>query len=220
MSKKLLPIPLVLLIPIVLLIVVIIAAVYRFSLTDEEIYAKQGVTVKTEQADETDTVMHKLFALKDAQPWLVSVPESLSKAHLSQVVGELENSRAKGFYSVDGQRGEVVLNFFKITPLNYGDPSEAMTFVVPYAVTTQGTGVFHYLGLFRLKHNEKVVEQLDYIFIADRAQNVDVATDEPFDVSESVVVRYLAHSASQPLSEIPSEQIEKFIKVKPKRFVK
>ncbi|MBD1558209.1 hypothetical protein HC752_14825 [Vibrio sp. S9_S30] len=220
MSKKILPIPLVLLIPILLLGVVIIAAVYRFSLTDEEIYAKQGRTVKSEQTAETDPVMLKLFALEDAQPWLVSVPESLSKAQLSQVVGELEKARAKGFYSVDGQRGEVIVNFLKITPLNYGDPSEAMTFVAPYAVTTQGTGVFHYLGLFRLMHNEKVVKQLDYIFIADRAQNVDVATDEPFDVSESVVVRYLAHSESQPLSETPNEEVEKRIKVGPTRFIK
>ncbi|GLQ76292.1 hypothetical protein [Vibrio penaeicida] len=220
MSKKLLPIPLVLLIPIVLLVVVIVAAVYRFSLTDEEIYAKQGVTVKSEQTGETDQVMLKLFALKDAQPWLVSVPESLSKAQLTQVVGDPENARAKGFYSVDGQRGEVILNFLEITPLNYGEPSEAMTFVAPYVVTTQGTGVFHYLGLFRLVYDKKVVEQLDYTFIADRAQNVDVATDEPFDVSESVVVRYLAHSASQPLSETPSDQIEKLIKVKPTRFIK
>ncbi|BCL73551.1 hypothetical protein TUMSATVNIG1_55280 [Vibrio nigripulchritudo] len=213
MSKKLLPIPLILLIPILLLVVVIVAAVYRFNMTDEEIHAKQGFSHKKEQVAGDDPVMLKLFALHNAQPWRVQVPNSISNAQLSQFIGEAPFQQVKGFYTVDGQRGEVALDYIGIQPLNLGDPDSEMVFVVPYAINKQGGNSLHYLGLFRLLHKEKKVEHLDYVFIGDNLKELKAEVDHPFDVSEAVLAKYIAGDAN-------SEVVEKQIKVKPTRFVK
>lgn len=217
MKKRFLPIPLVLLIPILLLITVIIAGVYRFSLTDEEIYQKQGrampATVAKVASLPEKSVMRQLFSLKDAQPWHIQLPESDVMVELSGFNGEHENRRAIGHYENGLEKGQIALNYFKLLPLNIGDPSQQMTFTVPYIVNNQGSGVFLYIGLFRLHHDSKHIEQLDSLFLGDRIQLDQIEVDIPFDVTSSIIAHYRTHTTEQAMSEQPNQTISLMIKV-------
>lgn len=213
MSKRRLPIPLILLLPLLLLALVIVAGVYRFSMTDEEIGARQGW-----HKPQSDEVMLTLFSYQDASPWQVNIPESNGYATLSEFVGEDKLRRAKGRYQVGEQRGEVLLDYFQLQVLNFSPATENMTFVVPYIVTSQGSGSFYYLGLFRMIESERKIEQLDSVFIGDRLANLSVSIDQPFDVSSSILVDYLTHGESQAMAEKPNTATQRMIKVSPHRF--
>ena len=217
MKKRFLPIPLILLIPILLLITVIIAGVYRFSLTDEEIYQKQGRAIPTAVKEAPSlpekSVMRQLFSLKSAQPWHIQLPDTDIMVELNDFDGKHENKRAVGSYVNGVEKGQIAVNYFKLLPINIGDPSQQMTFTVPYTVSNQGSGVFHYVGLFRLHHASKHIEQLDSLFLGDRIKLDNIEIDAPFDVTGSIIAHYHTHTTEQAMNEKPNQAISLTIKV-------
>ncbi|USD66868.1 hypothetical protein [Vibrio sp. SCSIO 43136] len=205
MRKRILPIPLILLIPILLLIAVVVAGTYRLNTSHEEIAAKQGRYVKSDQ--EGKAVMLHLFSLKDAQPWRVAIPDTMASAMLTDIPDMATNTVAQGNYRNGPEVGTVSLDYSQLLVLYFKDqPSSQMTFVAPYSVSNQGSGVFYYLGLFRLDHQHKKVDQLDYQLLGDRIQNLALSLDHPFDVTQSIIASFKKHSDKQAMAESPSEQ--------------
>ncbi len=213
MSKRRLPIPLILLIPLLMLAIVIVAGVYRFSLTDEEIGQKQGW-----YKSKPDEVMLSLFSYKDGQPWKINLPESHSKATLTHFIGIDENRRAVGDYVNGEERGTVTLNYMQLNVLNFADSSDGMTFVAPYAISNQGSGNFYYIGMFKLIESKKTIKQLDSVLIGDRIQKLTIKADEPFDVSSAIAISYLKHGTGQAMAEKPNVEVTKSLIVHSEGF--
>lgn len=215
MSKRRLPIPLILLIPIVLLAIVIIAGVYRFSMTDEEIGQKQGwITSKP------DEVMLNLFSYKNGKPLKLILPDSNLTVALTHFVGSGTNRRAVGEFNHDEERGELAYDYFQTAMLNFHEPTDNMIYVAPYTVSNQGSGTFHYLGLFEVYQDEQRIQQLDTFFLGDRLKNVTVIPYEPFDVTNSVEVTYWVHGEQQAMAEEPSKEMKITLPLTPTHFKK
>lgn len=215
MSKRRLPIPLILLIPIVMLAVVIVAGVYRFSLTNEDIGQKQGW-----YKAKPDEVMLQLFSYKEGKPFTLSVPDSKIKVALTHFVGEGADRRVIGEFNTGEERGSVSYDMFQTNMLNFLEPADNMVFVAPYAVSNQGSGTFHYLGLFELLESEQRVKQLDSLFIGDRIEKTTVEIDTPFDVTSSVLVKYMSHGENQAMAEAPNKPAVLTVVVTPTQFEK
>jgi len=86
-----------------------------------------------------------------------------------------------------------------------------MVFVVPFAVSNQGTGIFWYLGLFILNTNTDDIRQIDTLFIGDRITVNSLKTIEKFDVTPSLELSYLTHHShqnqQQSMSKIPRKEV-------------
>lgn len=176
------------------------------------LFVQMGNNTVTD-ASKQDQVMLKLFSMKTNQAWLIEVPETEAKAALTGFSADSDNYLVSGDYSYQEERGTVELDYSKITPLPVGDASQYMTFVAPFSVSNQGSGLFWYLGMFRLDINRARVAQLDTLFLGDRIKIQSLSTDEPFDVSSAVKITFLNHGENQSMSEIPQKMTEKVIKV-------
>jgi len=168
---------------------------------------------KVTDASKQDQVMLKLFSLKTDQAWLIEVPETEAKAALTKLSADSDNYLASGDYSYQEERGTVELDYSKITPLPVGDASQNMIFVAPFFVSNQGSGLFWYLGMFQLDIDSARVAQLDSLFLGDRIKIQSLSTDEPFDVSSAIKIKFLQHGENQSMSEVQQQLTEKIIKV-------
>ncbi|WCE32505.1 hypothetical protein [Vibrio sp. SCSIO 43137] len=187
----------------VLALLILIAAV---------LFEQMGNNTATD-ASKQDQVMLNLFSLKTDQTWLIEVPKTEAKAALTRLSSDSDNYQVSGDYSYQEERGTVELDYSKITPLPVGDVSQNMTFVAPFSVSNQGSGLFWYLGMFKLDIKSARVAQLDSLFLGDRIKIQSLSTDDPFDVSSAVKINFLQHGEDQSMSETPAQQTEKIIKV-------
>ncbi|WP_299692282.1 hypothetical protein [uncultured Vibrio sp.] len=202
MKKRILPIPLILLIPIAMLAVVIVAGIYRFSLSDEEILAK----FPSSQVS-YDPVVEAIFDLKTINPWTIKVPETNAYAFINEV-DELK-SLAFGRYDSGLERGMVTVDTQRLSAVTLG---EARFFVAPMAVSSQGSGVFHYLGLFKYDQQISRVVLIDQLLLGDRVQiQILEFAQHPDSQSRNQLVRegfvgFTQHSTTQSFAEAPSEK--------------
>lgn len=200
MKKKILPIPLILLIPIVMLVVVIVAGLYRFSLTDEEILAK----FPSSQAS-YDPVVELVFDLKATNPWTIKVPETQAFAFIDEYMDS--KHIASGRYDSGAERGTVQVATDKIVALTVG---QDQMFVAPMWVSNQGSGVFHYLTLFKFDKTRSRVVLVDELLLGDRIQleTLDIinAGGEAQN-SYQGLVGFNQHSAQQSYAEAPDEKV-------------
>lgn len=203
MKKKILPIPLILLIPIVMLVVVILAGVYRFSLSDEEILAK----FPSSQVS-YDPVVETVFDLKTTNPWTIKVPETNAYAFINEV--DVPKAIAFGRYDSGVERGVATVDTKSLAAVTLG---EATFFVAPMWISSQGSGVFYYLGLFKHDQQRSRVVLVDQLFLGDRVkiQALDV-TQQPDSKSQNKLtgqgfISFTQHSAEQSFAETPSEKV-------------
>ncbi|MHC6799983.1 hypothetical protein ACYTR9_06670, partial [Vibrio antiquarius] len=158
--KRILPIPLILLIPIVLLVVVVIAGVYRFSLSDEEIMAKFPQTEA-----ETNVIVQETLGITSRNPWTIQVPEQGAVTFLDE--WDKENGYLIGDYDAGATKGQVLVPTAFISQREI----ESVSWIAaPMIVTTQGSGSFNYVGLFKFDPVPSRVVLLDSIFVGDRVK--------------------------------------------------
>lgn len=196
--KRILPIPLILLIPIVLLAVVIIAGIYRFSLSDDEIMAK----FPQAQA-QSNSIVAEVLGIQSRNPWTVQVPEQGAVTFLDE--WDKEHGFLKGLYDAGATKGEVLLPTEFIAQRNV---SETPWIVAPVIVTTQGSGAFYYIGLFKFDAVPSRVVLLNSVFIGDRIKMSSLKWNSDTQISLS----YLQHGEDQAMAEQPNQLITTTLK--------
>ena len=191
--KRILPIPLILLIPVLLLAIVVIAGIYRFSLSDEDIMAKFPQT-----QTQTNSIVAEVLGIQSRNPWTVQVPEQGAVTFLDE--WDKEHGLLKGQYDAGATKGEVLVptEFVAQRDIN-GTP----WIIAPVIVTTQGSGAFYYLGLFKFDAVPSRVVLLNSVFLGDRIKISSLEWVSDTKVSLS----YLEHGKEQALAEQPNQLI-------------
>ncbi|MGR5069169.1 MULTISPECIES: hypothetical protein [Vibrio] len=189
--RKFLPIPLILLIPIILLAMVVIAGVYRFSLSDEDIMAKFPQVQL-----QSNSIIAEVLGIQSQNPWTIQVPEQGAVTFLEE--WDKEHGFLKGQYDAGATKGEVVVPTAFIAQR---DIAGTPWLVAPVIVTTQGSGAFYYVGLFKFDPIPSRVVLLDSVFIGDRIQMSDLewASDT------EILLTYLQHGENQAMAEPPNQ---------------
>ncbi|OHY88955.1 hypothetical protein BI375_08935 [Vibrio rotiferianus] len=191
--KRILPIPLILLIPVLLLAIVVIAGIYRFSLSDEDIMAKFPQT-----QSQANSIVAEVLGIQSRNPWTVQVPEQGAVTFLDE--WDKEHGLLKGQYDAGATKGEVLVptEFIAQRDIN-GTP----WIIAPVIVTTQGSGAFYYLGLFKFDAVPSRVVLLNSVFLGDRIKISSLEWVSDTKVSLS----YLEHGKEQALAEQPNQLI-------------
>ncbi|MET2898399.1 hypothetical protein ABXV22_08785 [Vibrio rotiferianus] len=191
--KRILPIPLILLIPVLLLAIVVIAGIYRFSLSDEDIMEKFPQT-----QSQANSIVAEVLGIQSRNPWTVQVPEQGAVTFLDE--WDKEHSLLKGQYDAGATKGEVLVptEFIAQRDIN-GTP----WIIAPVIVTTQGSGAFYYLGLFKFDAVPSRVVLLNSVFLGDRIKISSLEWVSDTKVSLS----YLEHGKEQALAEQPNQLI-------------
>lgn len=201
--------------------VVLAAGVYRFNFTNDDIYVVQenGQVVPLATQDNTP-VMRTLFSIYTDKYWQIELPDSGLKVPLTEPKNGNGQHFALGRYQQGEERGVVHVDYPRITVLNFTFVEDEMMFAVPFSVSNQGSGVFWYLGLFQMNTRHGDIKQLDTLWVGDRVVITALNTDEPFDVTSSLQLSYLKHSAKHSMAEKPVEVIKTLLEVTPTGFVK
>ncbi|GAB7226559.1 hypothetical protein VrSk94_02400 [Vibrio rotiferianus] len=191
--KRILPIPLILLIPVLLLAIVVIAGIYRFSLSDEDIMAKFPQT-----QIQTNSIVAEVLGIQSRNPWTVQVPEQGAVTFLDE--WDKEHGLLKGQYDAGATKGEVLVptEFVAQRDIN-GTP----WIIAPVIVTTQGSGAFYYLGLFKFDAVPSRVVLLNSVFLGDRIKMSSLEWVSDTKVSLS----YLEHGKEQAFADQPNQLI-------------
>lgn len=193
--------------PLLVLFVLIAAAgIYRFNFTSDDIYlvTQDGSVVPH---DSTKNHLANLLPLdeKIKGDFLVKLPETSSDIQVALTSFSLNGKLklASGKYSDGEVRGDIMLDYNRIFPLQLPDEGALTSFVAPFAVTTQGSGVFWYLGLFCLDHHTGRIRHLESEFIGDRIKidNIDVV--EPFVAPYQIQLSYRDRSEALAMAQEP-----------------
>ena len=239
----------------VLVLSILAAGVYRFNMTNDDIYmvmedgqvlqydqamahvdvkekTKEAALLSSEDVMESvvpsevkpvanaSEVMLKLFSLNTANPFGVSLPDSHDAVVLTHFIKVKQTEFAIGDYHDGEAKGRVLLDYLRITPLNFDpalepdtqsdvplqdDPQQQiMPFVAPFIVTNQGSGVLWYLGLFSLDYGHNRVQHLGSVLIGDRIEVDNIEPVYPFQAPFKIAVTYRERAADQPMTTPPN----------------
>ncbi|EZH73817.1 hypothetical protein ATO12_17955 [Aquimarina atlantica] len=167
---------------------------------------------KNEDTSSQSDVLLKLFSLKTSNDWVITIPETNAKCKISEVDTDSLHV-VKGVY-VDGEeRGEVVIDYLKITTLNQSSKNEQY-FMIPFKVSNQGSGIFNYIGMFVLNYEDKTIKQIDSYFLGDRI----IIDSLEYNGNATLQIQFKAHSEQQSFSETPVEHEELEVNVSKKGF--
>ncbi len=161
-------------------------------------------TTKTNQSE----VMQKLFQVKTSSGLFVVVPTNKNvECKIDKLVEFDTRFFAKGNYKDGEERGEILIDYKKQTPLNFSTENEKYS-LIPFILSNQGSGSFYYLGLFLLNKKDARSEHISSFFLGDRIkiESIKQVADNTAEISIKT------HSGEQALSEEPSET--KIISVK------
>jgi hypothetical protein len=191
--KRILPIPLILLIPVLLLAIVVIAGIYRFSLSDEDIMKKFPQTLS-----QSNSIVAEVLGIQSRNPWTVQVPEQGAVTFLDE--WDKEHGLLKGQYDAGATKGDVLVPTEFIAQRDINGTSWV---IAPVVVTTQGSGAFYYLGLFKFDAVPSRVVLLNSVFLGDRIKmsSLEWVSDTKISLS------YLEHGKNQAMSEQPDQLI-------------
>ncbi|MBT1444723.1 hypothetical protein KJI95_09340 [Shewanella sp. JM162201] len=149
-----------------------------------------------------DAVMWQLFTLNTKAPFVLNVPDTKVRSKLSEFVELGGHSYVKGQFEDGPVRGEVLLRYKDLQPLNASFRGLKLL-IAPFMVANQGSGSFWYLGLYGLNEEKRAIGHLDSIFIGDR---VDIRSFSPSDHAMLPVLvngEVLVHAPGQPMAEPP-----------------
>lgn len=189
--NRILPIPLIFLIPVVLLVVVVVAGVYRFSLSDDEIMAKFPY-----REVQSNSIISKVLNIQSSNPWTIQVPDQNAVSFLEEWDKEL--GYLIGHFDAGATKGKVLLptKFIEQRQIN-----QEPWIVAPMIVTTQGTGSFYYIGLFKFDAVPSRVILLDSVFIGDRIKFNQLQWRD----DTNIEISYLTHDVNQAMAETPKQ---------------
>ncbi|QUM75795.1 hypothetical protein HWV00_05870 [Moritella sp. 24] len=157
----------------------------------------------TVQGDDSE-VMLTLFSMKTSNDFIVTLPDTGVDVKLTKIIGlGTPEGKAQGDYQVEQDRGEVLLDYRHISPLNLTASNGRLYFVAPFSVSNQGSGLFHYIGLFEQDFDSNRIRHVDSYFIGDRIQLNEMRIDE-----SSVDLSFNQHGDKQAYAEAPSETVE------------
>ena len=224
---------------------ILAAGIYRFNMTNDDIFMvmEDGQVMQYDeamaqekaqaQANEVEVVtplevkpvanasevMLKLFSLNTANPFEITLPEGGKSVALTHFIKIKQTEFAMGDYQDGDVKGRALLDYLRITPLNFDpalepdtqsnapiqdDPKlQTMPFVAPFIVTTQGSGVFWYLGLFNLDYGHNTLNHLGSVMLGDRIEVDSIEPVYPFESPYKVAVTYRDRAPTQAMSEEP-----------------
>lgn len=199
----------IILIVLAVITVIIMAGIYRFNFTNADIYVEDSGQIIAWDHTGQNEVMRTLFSFKTDNIWQIKLPESKAKAPLTELEKTEEGYYAKGQYRDGDELGLVRLNSSQITMLNVEYSSSVNIFIVPFSVSNQGSGVFWYLGLFKLNADNFEIKHLDSLFLGDRIRIKKLIVDSVGDGTGNIRINYLQHAQTQSMSEIPVTKLER-----------
>ncbi|MCU7996166.1 hypothetical protein [Shewanella glacialipiscicola] len=231
------------------ILIILAAGIYRFNLTSDDLYgeieeeqvmfddnvaneamAEQPIKpqagdvesatfVESESVANASEVMSKLFNLQTVNSFNVILPESAKPVELTHFININQIDLAIGDYQNGEVKGRVLLDYLRITPLNFDpalepdtqssapiqdDPTvQIMPFVAPFIVTTQGSGAFWYLGFFNLDYEYKSLKHLNSVMLGDRIEIESIEPIYPFEAPYKLLVTYRDRAPNQPMSASP-----------------
>ncbi|MCC4264148.1 hypothetical protein LL240_06735 [Oceanimonas baumannii] len=196
---------------VLILVVLTVMALgfYKFNVAEDDLYIKENDMVwPLAPFDEgARNVMMRLFSQDTHHPFKITLPDSNSAVTLTGF--NKEPSLAVGTYQDQEVRGEVLLDYPRLTPLNLPGNAGTTQFVAPFAVTTQGSGVFWYLGMFRLDDRSGAITHLDSQYLGDRVVIRAITPDTPFDPPYRITISLQTHAPEQPMSATPEQAAER-----------
>ena len=163
--------------------------------------------------DDTSSVMRKIFSLQTSTPFNVNLPNSSQSVDLTHFIGkkttkneESNNEFAVGDYQDGEVKGSVLLDYYHITPLNFAPVTTDInshkalfTFIVPFVVTTQGSGASWYLGLFNIDYKTHALTHLSSVFVGDKV--ITIEPENPFTRPYHVSVSYRDRNQATPMEK-------------------
>lgn len=113
----------------------------------------------------TSEVMLNLFSIKTSHNLEITLPESQDNAKCAFLSFDKENLICK--YTDGADRGTVNLNYRKIFAL-MSSTDQISYMAIPFSVSGSGSGIFHYIGIFKLDHGKGKIEHLSSHLLGDR----------------------------------------------------
>ena len=178
-----------------------------------------ATSVEVESVANASEVMQKLFILQTVNHFEVNLPENSKSIKLTHFIKINQTEFAIGDYQDGEVKGRVLLDYLRITPLNFDpalepdtqssapiqdDPKvQIMPFVAPFMVTTQGSGAFWYLGFFNLDYEYKSLKHLSSVMLGDRVEIDSIEPIYPFEAPYKLLVTYRDRAPNQPMSASP-----------------
>jgi len=185
-----------LIIVVSIILIVIIAGIYKFNyLANQSGYDCDGNKIEDTYKSE---VLLKVFNLNSPNDFYVKIPETNTECKITELIDSLRY--AKGFYMVGEEKGEVIIDNLRITALNQLT-KDIRYLAIPFLISNQGSGLFKYLGTFKLDYANKTIHQIDSYFLGDRVKINSII----FDGNDKLQVDLNIHSVDQAMSEVPSE---------------
>ena len=179
-------------------IIVIIAGMYKFNyLANQPGYDVDGNKIEDSYRSE---VLLKWFNLNTPNDFYVKIPDTNIECKITELIDSDSSSYAKGNYVDDEEKGEVIIDNSKIVALNQSI-KDVVFLVIPFSISNQGSGLFKYLGLFKIDYKAKTISQIDSYFLGDRIKINSIK----YDGIDKLQVELNIHSQNQAMSEIPSE---------------
>ena len=156
---------------------------------------------------DTDAQM-QLSLVGSTCPLVISIPETDASVLLNGTARRGDDWLVKGCYSIAHapdvvERGTVWLNctsVASISRVNTGPPADTLYFAAVFIVSNQGSGVFHYIGLFERDPKTQRCSHMDSYLLGDRVTQIHIE-----DLGRAVKVNYLTHAAGQSFDEEPTE---------------
>ncbi|MGL6260125.1 hypothetical protein [Vibrio sp. WXL103] len=193
MGRRIFSMPVLLFIPLALLVIVSVAAVYRFSLSDEQIVAKFI------PAQEANPVVKAVFGLSLPGALVMPVPETNANVVFNRI--DVDKALVLGDYDSGQERGQAALLFAPITAVEL---ALGRGFIAVVVVSNQGSGHFYYLASFGVDRQQTRLVALDSYFLGDRIVPEGLSLE-----GHSLTVNYLQYAPGQALAEDPQEKAEK-----------
>lgn len=159
----------------------------------------------------------------NADPLMIQLPESGISIAMNQTIRRNGRTYIAGAFrrtiAQDGVERDMVLADTEAgttITMSADMSSQVQLYAVPFAVSNQGSGNFHYVGLFVLNTESGQRVHLDSYFLGDRVQDIRL-----IDAGRAVKVAYLKHASDQSFADDLTEEtfvnlyIEKDMKLRP-----
>lgn len=180
-----------------IILIVIVLGMYKFNyLASQPGYDVDGNKIEGTYRSE---VLLKWFSLNTSNDFYVKIPDTNIKCKITELIDSDSLRYAKGDYKVGDEKGEVIIDNLKIVALNQSTKN-TLYLVIPFSISNQGSGLFKYLGMFKIDYKDKIINQIDSYYLGDRIKINSIK----YDGIDKLQVKLNIHSKNQAMSEVPS----------------
>lgn len=180
---------------------------YLFCIILVSIFAMLGCENHSKTQESTgkyqSKVMLKLFNLKTSSDLIIKIPETNTTCKITKIIDKDSLNIVEGQYTVGEEKGVVYIDYKKILALNQSQKNET-SFIIPFSVSNQGSGIFRYIGLFDLNIKDGTIRQINSKLLGDRVKLESIK----YDGNKVIRVKMKIHSKEQNMSQTPTETKE------------